>query len=282
MRLRELDVPLAEGRSLHAYEAAPDAGPAGFTVLWHHGTPNIGPPPAPLFAASERLGIRWIGYDRPGYGGSPRRIGRDIASAAHDAAAVADALGVDRFAVMGHSGGGPHALACAALLPERVRAVVSGAGLAPYGAEGLDWFDGMAPSGVAALQAALEGREAKERYEASAPDGDPGFVQADLDALGGEWSWFGSVVGPALAGGSAGLVDDDLAYVAPWGFDPGDVTAPALLIHGTDDRIVPAAHSRWLSRQIAGAEAWESAGDGHVSVLRLAERALEWLRERAR
>ena len=77
-------------------------------------------------------------------------------------------------------------------------------------------------------------------------------------------------------------MDDDLAYVAPWGFDPGDVTAPALLIHGTDDRMVPAAHSRWLSRQIAGAELWESAGDGHVSVLRLAERALEWLRERAR
>ena len=282
MRPRELDVPLAEGRSLHAYEAAPDAGPAALTVLWHHGTPNIGPPPAPLFAASERLGIRWIGYDRPGYGGSPRHIGRDIASAAHDAAAVADALGVDRFAVMGHSGGGPHALACAALLPERVTAVVSGAGLAPYGAEGLDWFDGMAPSGVAALQAALEGREAKERYEASAPDGDPGFVQADLDALGAEWGWFGSVVGPALAGGPAGLVDDDLAYVAPWGFDPRDVTAPALLIHGTDDRMVPAAHSRWLSRHIAGAELWESAGDGHVSVLRSAERALEWLRERAR
>ena len=282
MRPRELDVPLAEGRSLRAYEAAPDAGPAALTVLWHHGTPNIGPPPAPLFAASERLGIRWIGYDRPGYGGSPRHIGRDIASAAHDAAAVADALGVDRFAVMGHSGGGPHALACAALLPERVTAVVSGAGLAPYGAEGLDWFDGMAPSGVAALQAALEGREAKERYEASAPDGDPGFVQADLDALGAEWSWFGSVVGPALAGGPAGLVDDDLAYVAPWGFDPRDVTAPALLIHGTDDRMVPAAHSRWLSRHIAGAELWESAGDGHVSVLRSAERALEWLRERAR
>jgi pimeloyl-ACP methyl ester carboxylesterase len=281
VRLRELDVPLDDGWSLHAYEAAPDAGPDGLTVLWHHGTPNIGSPPAPLFAASERLGIRWVGYDRPGYGGSPRRIGRDIASAAADAAAVADALGADRFAVMGHSGGGPHALACAALRPERVMAVVSGAGLAPLGSEGLDWFDGMAPAGVAALHAALEGREAKERYEASAPDGDSGFVQADLDALGAEWSWFGSVVGPALAAGPGGLVDDDLAYVAPWGFDPGRVTAPTLLIHGTDDRMVPAAHSRWLSRQVAGAELWESPGDGHVSVLRSAERALEWLRERA-
>ena len=282
MQVRELDVPVDGGRSLHAYEAAPDAGPAAVTVLWHHGTPNIGSPPAPLFAASERLGIRWIGYDRPGYGGSPRRIGRDIASAAGDAAAVADALGVDRFAVMGHSGGGPHALACAALLPERVTAVVSGAGLAPYGGEGLDWFDGMAPSGVAALRAAMEGREAKERYETSAPDGDPGFTQADLDALGAEWSWFGSVVGPALAGGPAGLVDDDLAYVAPWGFDLAGITAPMLFVHGTEDRVVPAAHSRWLSRHLAGAELWESAGDGHVSVLSTAERALEWMRERAR
>ena len=281
MRFRELDVPLADGRSLHAYEATPGAGTAGLTVLWHHGTPNIGSPPAPLFAASERLGVRWIAYDRPGYGGSARRVGRDIASAAGDAAAVADALGVERFAVMGHSGGGPHALACAALLPGRVTAVVCGAALAPSAAEGLDWFDGMAPTGVAALRAALEGREAKERYEASAPDGDPGFTPADLEALGAEWSWFGSVVGPALADGPGGLVDDDLAYVGPWGFDPGAVTAPTLLLHGSEDRVVPAAHSRWLFRHIAGAELWESAGDGHVSVLRSAERALEWLRERA-
>ncbi len=279
--MREIDVRLDGGRTLHGYDRAPEGTPVALMVLWHHGTPNIGTPPAPLFAASDRLGIRWVGYDRPGYGGSTRVIGRDVASAAADAGAIADALGIERFAVMGHSGGGPHALACAALMPGRVWGAVSGAGLAPYGSDGLDWFDGMAPSGVAALQAALAGRDAKERYEATAADGDAGFIAADHAALAGEWGWFGSVVAPALAGGPGGLVDDDLAYVAPWGFEPGAVSAPTLLFHGSDDRMVPSAHSRWLVRQIPNAELREAPGEGHVSVLGGAERALEWLRERA-
>src|SRR3989337_2296340 len=100
---------------------------------------------------------------RPGSGGSPPYQDRDVASAAADVSSVADALGIDRFAVMGHSGGGPHALACAALLPDRVLGVVSVAGLAPFGADGLDWFAGMSAGGIASLRAALEGREAKER-----------------------------------------------------------------------------------------------------------------------
>src|ERR1700712_3672437 len=126
----ETEVVLADGQVLHAYDTGTD-GP--LTVLWHHGTPNIGAPPAPLFPAADRLGIRWIAYDRPGYGGSTSRRGRDVASAATCATAVADALGVESFAVMGHSGGGPHALACAALLPERVSGVVSISGMAPFG-----------------------------------------------------------------------------------------------------------------------------------------------------
>jgi pimeloyl-ACP methyl ester carboxylesterase len=279
--MHELDIRLDDGRALHGYDRPPEGTPVALTLLWHHGTPNIGTPPAPLFAASDRLGIRWVSYDRPGYGGSTRVIGRDVASAAADAGAIADALGIERFAVMGHSGGGPHALACAALMPDRVQAVVSGAGLAPFGAEGLDWFAGMAPSGVAALRAALEGLETKERYEASAPGDDSGFTAADHAALAAEWGWFGSVVEPALADGPGGLVDDDLAYVAPWGYEPGAVSAPTLLIHGSDDRVVPASHSRWLARQIPQAELRESPGAGHISVLTGAERALEWLRERA-
>ena len=91
------------------------------TVVWHHGTPNVGTPPEPLLPASAERGIRWVSYDRPGYGGSTPHPGRDIASAAADVEAIADALGIDRFAVLGHSGGGPHALACAALLGDRVR-----------------------------------------------------------------------------------------------------------------------------------------------------------------
>ncbi|MGM1062700.1 alpha/beta fold hydrolase [Saccharothrix sp. Mg75] len=270
----EFDVELPGGPVLHAC----DTGGDGLPVVWHHGTPNLGAPPAPLFADAARLGLRWLSFDRSGYGGSSGRPGRDVASAAVCAAAVADAAGVGRFAVVGHSGGGPHALACGALLGGRVVAVVSVAGLAPYGAEGLDWFAGMAESGGASLRAAVAGRAVKPAFEASGEEREPGFTSADWAALEGEWSWFGSVVGPAL--GAPGAVDDDLAYVAPWGFDPADVVAPVLLVHGGEDRVVPAAHSRWLAGRCAGAELRVSAGDGHLSVLSSAVSCLEWVRAR--
>jgi pimeloyl-ACP methyl ester carboxylesterase len=279
--IREKELRLSDGRRLHAYDTAPAAGPERLVVLWNHGTPNIGTPPEPLFAAADRLGIRWVGYDRPGYGRSTRQAGRTVASAAADVAAVADALGVDRFAVMGHSGGGPHALACAALLPDRVVAAVGVSSMAPYDADGLDWFGGMSDAGVATLRAALAGRAAKERYEASAPGGDPGFVAADHAALAAEWGWFDSVVEPAIAGGPSGLVDDDIAYVTPWGFDPRAIAVPTLLLHGVEDRIAPVAHGEWLVRRIPNAELWTSEGDGHISVLSSAERAMAWLTDRA-
>jgi pimeloyl-ACP methyl ester carboxylesterase len=274
----ETDLELGDGRTLHIYDTG---GDDRLAVFWHHGTPNIGAPPEPLFPAADRLLIRWVSYDRPGYGGSTRRPFRDLASAAGYVSAVADALGIDRFAVMGHSGGGPHALACGALLPERVVAVVSGAGMAPWGAEGLDWFAGMVDSGVASLRAAAQGREAKERWEASGVEYDPQFTPADLAALSGAWSWLGSVVGPAVKDGPGGLIDDDLAYVAPWGFDPAEVTAPVLLLHGGRDGVVPSSHGEWLARRCPSAELWLSPDDGHISVLNSAEAALGWLRERA-
>ena len=278
--VRELDVELADGRFLHAYDTG-SGNDAGLTVIWHHGTPNVGVPPAPLFAASERLRIRWVSYDRPGYGGSTRHTGRDVASAAHDVASVADALRVDRFAVMGHSGGGPHALACAASLPERVVGAISVSGPAPHGADGLDWFGGMAPSVAASLRAALAGREAKERHEASAPDDPDMFIGADHAALQAEWSWFLPVVSAALAGGRGGLIDDDLAAVAPWGFEPRQIAAPTLLLHGRRDRVIPSSHGEWLAQRIAGSELHVTPDDGHISVLQSAASALEWLRDRA-
>jgi pimeloyl-ACP methyl ester carboxylesterase len=278
--VEQFDVVLEDGRTLHAYDADRGDADRPLAIVWHHGTPNVGAPPEPLFPAAARLGIRWVSYDRPGYGGSSPHPGRDIASAAADARRVADALGIDQFALVGHSGGGPHALACGALLPERVVGVVSIAGLAPFGAEGLDWFAGMAASGVASLRAAAEGRAAKEAHEASGVEYDPEFTRADLAALEGEWSWLGSVVGPAVEQGPGALIDDDLAYVAPWGFDPARVVAPTLFLHGGRDRVVPSTHSEWLTRHCPSAELWLSADDGHISVLRSATSALEWLRAR--
>ncbi|WP_425146073.1 alpha/beta fold hydrolase [Deinococcus sp.] len=275
----EADLTLPDGRTLHIYDTGIDVAADLLTVFWHHGTPNIGRPPAPLFGASERLGVRWVGFDRPGYGGSTPLADRSVASAAQCVASIADALGIERFAVMGHSGGGPHALACAALLPERVLGAVSLAGLAPFGAGGLDWFGGMNPSGVETLQAALKGRAAKEAYEATDPPFDPAiFTAADYAALAGPWNWLNSVVGPAQAAGPGGLISDDLAYVAPWGFEPGQIGCPVLLLHGEADRVVPASHSAWLARQIGSAALWLRPDDGHLSVLNAGEAALEWLR----
>ncbi|MDQ3554654.1 MAG: alpha/beta hydrolase, partial [Chloroflexota bacterium] len=263
------------------YDTGADDADGRLAVFWHHGTPNIGAPPEPLFATAARLGIRWVSYDRPGYGGSTPYQGRDVASAAAYVSSIADALGIDQFAVMGHSGGGPHALACGALLPDRVLGVVSVAGLAPFGAEGLDWFAGMAASGVASLRAAAEGRAAKERYEASDAEYDPEFTPADLAALSGAWSWLGTVVGPAMEAGPGGLIDDDLAYVAPWGVDPAQVIAPVLLLHGDRDRVVPSSHGEWLARRCPSAELRPCPGDGHISILGSSAAAMDWLREHA-
>ena len=278
--ITELDVALDDDRTLHAYDTGGDDAADRLAVFWHHGTPNIGTPPAPLFAAADRLGLRWVSYDRPGYGGSTPRPGRDVASAATCVAAVADALGIDQFAVVGHSGGGPHALACAALLPQRVRAVVSIAGLAPFDADGLDWFAGMTDSGVSSLGAAAEGRAAKEYHQATGAEYDPEFTDADLAAFAGEWGWFADVVGPAVAAGPGGLIDDDLALVAPWGCDLAPIAAPVLLLHGGRDRVVPSTHSEWLARHTPEAELRLFADDGHISVLDAAPAALDWLRAR--
>jgi pimeloyl-ACP methyl ester carboxylesterase len=279
--MREIDLELGDGRTLHVYDTGEEHASERLAVFWHHGTPNIGAPPEPLFPAAERLGIRWVSYDRPGYGGSTPLPRRNIASAAADSSSVADALGIDGFAVMGHSGGGSHAVACAALLPDRVLGLVSVAGLAPFGAEGLDWFTGMAASGEASLRAAAEGPAAKERHEASAAEYNPEFTPADEAALAGEWSWLGKVVGPAVQGGPGGLIDDDLAYVAPWGCDPVQAVAPALFLHGGRDRVVPSAHGEWLARRCPSGELRLSPDDGHISILSSAPAALDWLCEHA-
>jgi pimeloyl-ACP methyl ester carboxylesterase len=278
--VREIDLELSNGRTLHAYDTGADEADGRLAVFWHHGTPNIGAPPEPLFAAAEELGIRWVSYDRPGYGGSSPHPGRDVASAAACVSTIADALGIDRFAVMGHSGGGSHALACATLLPGRVLGAVVVAGMAPYRAEGLDWFEGFGPGGEAQLRSAAAGRAALEKHLAESDD-EPDFTLEDEAALAGEWSWFIDVVRPALAGGMEGFIDDDLAGVGEWGFDPAGIVAPVLLLHGGQDRVVPSSHSEWLARRCPSAELQLHPEDGHISILNFSRSAMEWLREHA-
>ncbi|MGN9844781.1 alpha/beta fold hydrolase [Nonomuraea sp. H19] len=279
--VKDFDLELAGGRTLHVYDTDTDDAADRLAVIWHHGTPNIGMPPEPLFPISDRLGIRWVSYDRPGYGGSTPVPGRDLATTAADVPRIADALGIGRFAVMGHSGGGSYALACAALFPDRVRAAASVSGIAPYGAEGLDWFAGMSRSGETSLRAAVAGRAAKQHHEAAAEYDPEMFAPEDHAAFQGEWGWFDSVVSPALENGPGGLIDDDLAYVAPWGCDPAQVIAPVLLVHGERDRVIPSSHGVWLARHCLRAELRLYPEDGHISVLHAAAEALEWLRANA-
>jgi pimeloyl-ACP methyl ester carboxylesterase len=270
----ERDLRLPDGRVLHVYDTAPDPASA-FALLWHHGSPQTGALLAPLLSAAAARSIRLLSYGRPSYGGSTPRPGRDVASAAADAARVADACGVARFAVMGASGGGPHALAGAALLPERVSAVVCLGGVAPL-TDQFDWFGGMvAPGG---LRAAMVGRAERARYAATEEFDPESFTAADWAALDGGWSSLGEDVGRANAAGPDGLIDDDVAYVTPWGFDPAQVAAPVLLVHGGQDRVIPPSHAEWLLRRCPRAELWLRPRDGHISILDACPVAMDWLR----
>jgi pimeloyl-ACP methyl ester carboxylesterase len=176
---------------------------------------------------------------------------------------------------MGHSGGGPHALACAALLPDRVVGVVVGASMAPFDAEGLDWFAGMGETSAATLRAAAAGRAAREAHVSK---GGPDFTPDDWDTLEGPWAWLMTVVEPAIAAGPAPAIDDDLAYVAPWGFDPTTITAPMLVLHGADDKTIPCTHGEWLATHCPTAELRVRPG-GHLTILEETHDALAWLRK---
>ncbi|MGZ0712778.1 alpha/beta fold hydrolase (plasmid) [Coraliomargarita sp. W4R53] len=270
--MNEVDVTLLDGRILHAYDVAVPA--PTLTLMWHHGSPQTGAPLAPVIRAAAERSIRVISFARPSYGGSSPLPGRSVASVATDAAAVADALGVDTFATMGASGGGPHALACAALLGERVTGVVTFAGIAPRFEAG-DWMAGMAsPQG---LQSATLGREARAKFEETAEFDPAQFIAADYAALESTWSSLGEDVGKSHAFGMDGLVDDDVAFAKPWGFDPAVITAPVLVVQGELDRVIPPSHGLWLANRVPNAELWSRPGGGHISVLDEIESTLDWL-----
>lgn len=268
------DLRLDDGRTLRAYDSGGQDVAGAFTVVWHHGSPQTGIPLAPLLAAAARRGIRLLSYGRPSYGGSSPRPGRDVASAAGDVARLADAFEVARFAVMGASGGGPHALACAARLAERVTGVVCVAGLAPY-TEDFDWFAGVVSDG--GLRAAIAGRDARAEYAESAEFDEDSFTQADWAALSGTWASLGDDAVRAGGEGPDGLIDDDVAYVNPWGFEVTQIDAPVLFVQGGEDRVVPPAHADWLLRHCPRSELWLRPRAGHISILDACPVAMDWL-----
>jgi len=252
----------------------------GIPVLVHHGTPGCGGLYRPHLEDASARGIRLLGYDRAGYGGSTRNPGRSVADVAGDVAAIADALGIDRLATWGISGGAPHALACAARLPERVVAAVALASPAPHDAEGLDWTAGMGEDNVVEFGAALEGeaalRPVLERWSAEVLEAGPaGLRDGMATLLSGpdaavltdelaEHLYDGFAGG--LAPGIGGWLDDDLAFVSPWHVDLGSIAVPTLLWQGAEDRFVPPAHAPWLAARIPGVELRLTAEDGHLTL----------------
>lgn len=273
------DLVLGDGRRLAVHDAG-DSGASGrLTLIWHHGSPQTGALYEPLLGAASVRGIRLVSYGRPSYGGSDSNPGRDIASAPTDVEQIAEVLGLGRFAVMGASGGGPHALACAALLPGRVVGAVCLAGPAPY-TDSFDWYAGMAsPDG---LRAAREGREARERYAATEEFDRNSFTEADWNALASSWASLGHDAQRAEAAGPDGLIDDDVALIQPWGFDLSQISVPVLLVQGGEDRVIPPSHADWLRRTIPSSELWRRPRDGHVSVLDASPLAMDWLLQLSR
>jgi len=270
---RELQ--LVDGRRLVVHDTGRPSGSDALTLVWHHGSPQTGALLEPLMAAAAVRDVRLVSYARPSYGGSSPDRGRDVASAAGDVGRVVDALGIDRFAAMGASGGGPHALACAALLPGRVVGAVCLAGPAQY-TESFDWYAGMvAPGG---LRAAQVGPDERERYAETDVFDENSFTAADWAALEGTWAPLGRDAGRAEAAGPEGLIDDDLAIVGPWGFDVTGIAVPVLLIQGGEDRVIPPSHADALLRAIPTSELWLRPRDGHVSVLDACPVAMDWLR----
>jgi pimeloyl-ACP methyl ester carboxylesterase len=274
-----------DGRSLQLYEIG---DPSGLPVIVHHGTPGSGA----LYDRWATPGIRLISFDRAGYGGSTRNRGRTVAAAAADTEAIADELGLDRYATWGISGGGPHALACSALGGDRLIAAASLAGAAPWGAEGLDWLAGMGEDNVKEFDLVLAGEEAlrpaaeRDRTQMLALGADAmqemfASLLGELDraALTGALAaWMHATMEHGLAPGADGWIDDDLAFVAPWGFDVAASSRPTLIVHGSDDRFVPVAHGEWLAARIPGVEAWIDDENGHLTLLqnRVGE-VHEWL-----
>lgn len=279
----------AGGRALALHEAG---DPNGFPVLMQHGSPGCGIVYRPHAELALEQGVRLIGYDRPGYGGSARHAGRSVADCAADVTAIADALGLERYATWGVSGGGPHALACAALCDERLIAVASLASPAPYPAEGLDWLADMGEANTKEFHVLLEGEEAsRPLFERDAPEllnatveGMLAFLDsllgpADRAVLTDEFAAFGlETFRTGLTPGVDGWLDDNLAGVKPWGFELAAIDRPVLVMHGGDDRFVPVAHGRWLAERIPGVEARIDVAEGHLTLLeRRMRETNEWL-----
>jgi pimeloyl-ACP methyl ester carboxylesterase len=293
-RLRTVTAP--DGREV-AFAVWGD--PAGFPVLSLHGTPGSRLGRWPDEELYRRLGVCLVTHDRAGYGRSSRRRGRTVVDEVDDVLLIADELSFDRFGVTGGSGGGPHALACAARRPDRVVRAICAVGVTPYGPPGLEheaWFATMDAENVREFGVALEGEEALvpelERYQAKiearvAVDPSSAFDDFELSDSDREQLARPEIMqiirestAEQAVNGVYGWADDDLAFLRPWGFDVSEITVPVLIRYGVTDVLVPRAHGDWLASNVPNCIVMIDDVAGHLGrdpVEELGEELL-WLR----
>jgi pimeloyl-ACP methyl ester carboxylesterase len=268
---------LPDGRRLDVWVE----GPAdGVPLVFHHGTPGSGLPFEPMVRAITDRGLRYVSASRAGYGGSDRLPDRTVADVVADTTAILDHLGADKAYILGWSGGGPHAIACAGLMPERVLGTTTIACVAPYPAEGLEWLDGMGQENIDEFNATLAGPDSHlASLDALWPtirDVAPedladalGDLVDDVDrgAITGEFATFlAANTHEGLRGSHRGWFDDDIAFIRPWGVDLAAIPGRVHIWQGAHDRMVPFAHGQWLAAHIPTACVHLYPEHGHLSL----------------
>jgi pimeloyl-ACP methyl ester carboxylesterase len=277
MDTSSFSIELPEDRSLEVSVSGPDQATP---LVLHHGTPSDRTQYRPFAEAAAVRGLRLVSYSRPGYGGSSRQPGRMVADCVADTLAIVERLGAGRFYTAGWSGGGPHALACAALLSDRVLACATIAGVGPFGTDGLDFLEGMGQDNHEEFGAALAGPSKLQRYlerqaqvlaavtgeQVAAAFGD--LVSAvDVGVITGDFAaYLATTFRRAVSTGIWGWVDDDLAFTRPWGFDLDGIGVPVVVWQGGQDRMVPFAHGQWLATHVPGAHPRLLTEEGHLSI----------------
>jgi pimeloyl-ACP methyl ester carboxylesterase len=270
-------IPLPDGREIDVLTTGAEDG---FPLVVHGGTPSGLVVDSKIAAAATDRGLRFVLTARPGYEGSTPRPGRRVRDVAADVAGALDALGAGEFVSIGMSGGGPHSLACAALLPGRCLAAASVAGVGPYLVDGLDFLAGMGPENVTEFGLALRGAQAltpyleKEAVALRQVTGEQvaaalgGLISAaDAGVLTGEFAAeLAASLRASVREGIAGWRDDDLAFTADWGFSLDALAGRAAIWQGDQDRMVPYAHGRWLAAHIPGARVHLEPGAGHLTM----------------